>query len=153
MKALAEGEVDIFGFGGVLARQRGIYFETCIAQDHSANGRIEAKIKMDQPSLERSNIKLAKICTMGWQTLAKVTGRDVNNIPLGYFQNDTDIGPLLQVLTQNSLKLNNASERAPSGLFSLPGKAKDLMTEIERKYDFWYEIWNIYQVRNLAHRF
>ena len=46
MKALAEGEVDIIGRDGVLARQRGIHFETCLAQDHSAHGRIEARIKM-----------------------------------------------------------------------------------------------------------
>ena len=93
MKALAEGEVDIIGRDGVLARERGILFEPCLAQDHSAHGRIEARIKMVQQSLERSNIKLAKMRTMGWQTLAKVIERDVNNIPLGYLQYDTDLGP------------------------------------------------------------
>ena len=41
---------------------------------------------MVQQSLDRSNIKLAKMRTMGWQTLAKVIERDVNNTPLGYFQ-------------------------------------------------------------------
>ena len=77
-----------------LARQRGIYFETCLAQDHSAHGRIEARIKMVQQSLERSNIKLAKMLTMGWQTLAKVIERDINSIPLRYFHHGTDLGPL-----------------------------------------------------------
>ena len=107
---------------------------------------------MVQQSLERSNIKLAKMRTMGWQTLAKVIERDVNNIPLGYYQHDTDLGPLLQVLTPNSLKLNTASERAPSGLFSIPGQAKDLMTDIEKKYNFWYEIWNTDYIPLIAQR-
>ena len=79
---------------------------------------------MVQQSLARSNIKLAKMRTMGWQTLAEVIERKVNNIPLGYFQHDPDLGLLLQVLTPNSLKLNTASERAPIGLFSIPGHAK-----------------------------
>ena len=152
MKALSEGEVDIIGRDGVLARQRGIYFETCLAQDHSAHGRIEARIKMVQQSLERSNIKMAKMRTMGWQTLAKVIERDVNNIPLGYLQHDSDLGPLLQVLTPNSLKLNTASERSPSGLFTIPGNAKDMMSEIEKKYKFWYEIWNTDYIPLIARR-
>ena len=33
MRALAEGEVDIIGHDGVLARQQGIYFEPCFAQN------------------------------------------------------------------------------------------------------------------------
>ena len=152
IKALAEGEVDIIGRDGVLARQRGILFEPCLAQDHSAHGRIEARIKMVQQSLERSNIKLAKMRTMGWQTLAKVVERDVNNIPLGYLQHDTDLGPLLQVLTPNSLKLNTASERAPTGLFTIPSHAKDLMSEIEKKYQFWYEVWNTDYIPLIARR-
>merc|ERR1712179_69850 len=151
-KALTEGEVDIIGRDGVLARQRGIYFETCLAQDHSAHGRIEARIKMVQQSLERSNIRMDKMRTMGWQTLAKIIERDVNNIPLGYLQHDTDLGPLLQVLTPNSLKLNTASERAPSGLFSIPGHAKDMITDIEKKYKFWYEIWNTDYIPLIARR-
>ena len=53
MKALTEGEIDIIGRDGVLARQKGINFETCLAQDHSAHGRITARIKMVQQSLER----------------------------------------------------------------------------------------------------
>merc|ERR1711942_526835 len=152
MKALTEGEIDIIGRDGVLARQRGIYFETCLAQDHSAHGRIEARIKMVQQSLERSNIRMDKMRTMGWQTLAKIIERDVNNIPLGYLQHDTDLGPLLQVLTPNSLKLNTASERAPSGLFTIPGHAKDMITDIEKKYKFWYEIWNTDYIPLIARR-
>ena len=89
---------------------------------------------------------------MGWQTLAKVIERDVNNIPLGYLQHDTDLGPLLQVLTPNSLKLNTASERAPTGLFTIPSHAKDLMSEIEKKYQFWYEIWNTDYIPLIARR-
>ena len=95
---------------------------------------------------------MAKMRTMEWQTLAKVIERDVNNVPIGYFQHETDLGPLLQVLTPNSLKLNTASERAPSGLFSIPGQAKDLMTDIERKYNFWYEIWNTDYIPLIAQR-
>ena len=95
---------------------------------------------------------MAKMRTMEWQTLAKVIERDVNNVPIGYFQHETDLGPLLQVLTPNSLNLNTASERAPSGLFSIPGQAKDLMTDIERKYNFWYEIWNTGYIPLIAQR-
>ena len=57
-----------------------------------------------------------------------------------------------QVLTPNSLKLNTASERAPSDLFLIPGQAKDLMTDIEKKYNFWYEIWNTDYIPLIAQR-
>ena len=69
-----------------------------------------------------------------------------------YLQHDTDLGPLLQVLTPNSLKLDTASERPPTGLFTIPSHAKDLMSEIEKKYQFWYELWNTDYIPLIARR-
>merc|ERR1712179_104282 len=50
------------------------------------------------------------------------------------------------------LKLNTASERAPSGLFTIPNHAKDMITDIEKKYKFWYEIWNTDYIPLIARR-
>ena len=100
-------------------RQRGIHFEHCLVQDHSAYGRIEAKIRMVHQSLVRSNNKVAKMCTMEWQTLAWPSlsrGTSTTSLLDIY---STDIGHLPQVLTPNSLEFNTASERAPSGLFTI----------------------------------
>ena len=107
---------------------------------------------MIQESLERSGMKNGKLHALGWQTLAKTIERQVNNIPLGFLQHQTDIGPLLRVLTPNSLKLNTSSERSPSGLFTIPEQAQDLMTDIEDKYRFWYEIWNTDYIPLIAQR-
>ena len=152
LKALSEGEIDIFGPDGCISRERGIDFKTCPAQGHNAHGRIERRIRMLQECLERSGLKGQKLHAMGWQTLAKTIEHDVNSIPLGFLNHQGDIGPLLRVLTPNSLKLNTSSERAPSGLFSIPDHAGDLMNRIEEAYRMFYKIWNVDYVPLIADR-
>ena len=95
LKALSHGEVSLLGQDGVLARERGILFQTCPAQAHNAHGRIEARIKMVQECFERSGLKGTKLHTLGWQTIAKVIEREVNSIPLGYLEHRGDSGSLL----------------------------------------------------------
>ena len=152
LKALAEGEVNLIGSDGVLARVRGIYFQTCPSQGHNAHGRIEARIKMIQECLERSGLKGAKLHALGWQTVAKTIERDINSIPLGFLQHQGDSGPLLRVLTPNSLRLSTSSQRAPVGLFSVPDRPEDLMTKIEDAYQLWYRVWNVDYVPLIAQR-
>ena len=142
MKALLEGEVDIRDQFGVISRERGVTFQTCVSQGHSAHGRVERRIRMIQECLDRSGLKATKLHSLGWQTIAKTLEHDVNSIPLGFLQHQTSNGPLLRVLTPNSLKLNSSSNRAPSGLFTLPNSAADLMDEVEKKYNLFYKIWN-----------
>ena len=45
MKALSEGEVDLIGPDGVLARTRGIYFRTCVAQGHNEQQELKQELK------------------------------------------------------------------------------------------------------------
>ena len=142
MKALLEGEVDIRDQFGIISRERGVTFQTCVSQGHSAHGRVERRIKMIQECLDRSGLKATKLHSLGWQTIAKTLEHDVNSIPLGFLQHQTSNGPLLRVLTPNSLKLNSSSNRAPSGLLNLPNSAADLMDDVERKYNLFYKIWN-----------
>lgn len=97
---------------------------------------------MIQECLDRSGLKATKLHSLGWQTIAKTLEHDVNSIPLGFLQHQTSNGPLLRVLTPNSLKLYSSSNRAPSGLFNLPNSAADLMDDVERKYNLFYKIWN-----------
>ena len=78
---------------------------------------------------------------MGWQTIAKAMEHQVNNLPLGYLLHQGEKAPLLSILRPNLLKLNTASERAPSGLFDVPNRASDLMHKTEQIYDLWYRVW------------
>ena len=78
---------------------------------------------------------------MGWQTIAKAMEHEVNNLPLGYLLHQGEKAPLLSILRPNLLKLNTASERAPSGLFDVPKRASDLMHKTEQTYDLWYRVW------------
>ena len=57
MKALREGEIELLRLDGTLSRERGIVFETCVPQGHSAHGRIERRICMLKESLDRSEMK------------------------------------------------------------------------------------------------
>ena len=152
LKVLAEGEITMLNMEGVLSTEKGIHFRTCSAQDHSAHGRIEARIKMIQQSLERSAIKKEKLHSLGWQTVAKMMEREVNSVPLGYLHHETDMGPLLRVLTPNCLRLNTSSDRAPVGMFSVPNTAGKLITRIEDAYKLWYKIWNVDYISLIAQR-
>ena len=152
LKLLAEGEVDLRNFEGILSKERGICFRTCSAQGHSAHGRIEARIKMIQESLDRSSIRKEKLHSLGWQTVAKLVEREVNSIPLGYLHHETDMGALLRVLSPNCLKLNTSSNRAPSGIFSVPRTATSMMKRIEATYMLWYKIWNVEYIPLVAQR-
>lgn len=142
MKALIEGEVDMVDLAGVLSRERGITFQTCVSQGHSAHGRIERRIKMIQECLNRSGLRGQRMHSLGWQTLAKTLEHEVNSIPLGYLHHQTDAGPLLRVLTPNSLKINTSSNRAPSGLFTIPDTPMGLMDKVEENYTLFYKVWN-----------
>ena len=82
IKCLEEGEVDIISPNGVLSRERGITFVTCPSQGHEQHGKIEAKIKTIQQSMERSGIKNKRLHAMGWQTIAKAMEHEVNNLPI-----------------------------------------------------------------------
>ena len=86
LKIIKEGEINLMSLEGVLSKERGVIFRTCSAQDHSAHGRVEARIKMIQKSLERSSIKNEKLHGLGWQTLCKLLERENNSVPLGYLQ-------------------------------------------------------------------
>ena len=152
LKALSEGEIDVVDLEGVLSRERGIVFRTCSAQDHSAHGRIEAKIKMIQDSLARTPVKVERLHSLGWQTLAKLVEHEVNSVPLGYLHHQTHHGPLLRILSPNALKLNTASNRAPCAIFEIPGKAGNLFTKIGEIYKLWYTAWNTEYVPLLALR-
>ena len=143
MKALREGEVNLQDLQGRLHRERGIWFETCAAQNHSAHGRIERRIRMVQDSLERSGMKSSKNTATGWQTIAKAVEREVNNIPLGFLYHQGTGNPLLRVLCPSLLKNSTFSDRAPKGLFSIPNSPESLMTKIEDTYNLWFQIWNI----------
>ena len=83
MKALGEGRVDLVDLQHTLHAKRGIKFETCLPQQHNAHGRVERRIRMIQDSLDRSNLRNSRNTATGWQTIAKMVEREVNNIPLG----------------------------------------------------------------------
>lgn len=143
IKALSEGEVDMVDLSGALSRQRGVKFIPVVPQGHSAHGRIEKRIHMLQESLERSEIRNSRCTATGWQTIGKLIERTVNSVPIGFYHHQSGgLNPLLRILTPNSLKLITTSDRAPAGLFTIPGNPLDIMENIQLKYEAWYHIWN-----------
>ena len=107
---------------------------------------------MIQECLERSEMKGLKLHSLGWQTVAKCLEHEVNSIPLGFLQHQTDAGPLLRVLTPNSLKLNTSSNRSPAGLFTIPETPTKLMDDIEECYKLFYKVWNTDYIPLIAGR-
>ena len=142
IKVLSEGTVDLLSSNGILSRERGIVFQTCPPQGHNMHGRIERRIKMLQEALERSDMKMFKLHSLGWQTLCKRIEHDVNSIPLGYLTHREDCAPMLRILTPNFLKINAGANRSPNTLFQLPDSSSDLTQRVEDAYKTFYRIWN-----------
>ena len=152
MKALREGEIDLQDLQGRLHREKGIYFETCLPQGHSAHGRIEAKIKTLQETLERSGMRGSRCTATGWQTIAKAIERSVNGVPLGYLHHQGTANPLLRVLCPSLLKNSTFTDRAPKGLFTIPDSVGGMMTKIENIYNLWFQVWNTEYVPLIMNR-
>ena len=143
MKALTHGEVSRMDLQGSLHKERGILFETCLPQGHSAHGGIERRIRMIQDSLDRSDIKSTRATATGWQTICKAIEREVNSVPIGFLHHQGTVDPLLRVLCPSLLKNGTFTDRAPKGLFTIPNSGADLMTRIETIYDMWFRVWNM----------
>ena len=141
MKALREGEIDL-QIQGRLHRERWIYFETCLPQDHYQHGRNERRIRMLQESLEKSEIKNTRCAATGWQTTCKAVERDVNSVPMGFLYHQGSANPMLRILCPNLLNSSTFIDRAPKGLFSIPVSVEDLMTRTETTYNLWFQVWD-----------
>ena len=135
IKALREGSVDILDMQNNLHREQGIYFETCLPQQHYKHGRIERRIRMIQESLNKSEIRGSRHTATDWQTIAKLIERQVNNIPLGYLYHQGNANPLLKVLTPGLLKIGTFSNRAPHGVFDIPDLPLKILEKTLKKYN------------------
>ena len=152
MKALSDGQIDILSNSGIIAQERGIIFQTCAPQGHNAHGRIERRIRMLQEAFERSEMKMFRLHSLGWQTVAKKIEHDVNAIPLGYLTHREDCAPLLRVLSPNFLKLNAGADRSPNTLFTMPENSSDMTKRVEDAYRTFFRIWNEDYVPLVANR-
>ena len=142
MEALREGTIELSDLEGTLSIENGIIFEECLPQGHWEHGRVERRIRMLQETLEKSNLKGTRCHASGLQTIAKAIERQVNDVPLGLLEQPTRKGNVLRILTPNMLKMNTRNNRAPKGLLTIPGKASDLMKNIEKIFNLWYQVWN-----------
>ena len=128
---------------GNLYREKGIHFEVCTPQGHSAHGKVERKIRALQDSLTKSKIENSRCTATGWMTLGKAIEHEVNDIPIGYLldRRFNDGNPVLRMLRPNSLKGFGLTDRAQKGIFNIPNSPVDLMDRIKRLYDSWYMCW------------
>ena len=97
---------------------------------------------MIQETLTKSNLRNSRNTATGWQTIAKLIEKEVNNVPLGYLYHQGTANPLLKVLCPSILKNGTFSDRAPKDIFQIPNSEEDLMKKIIDKYNMWFRIWN-----------
>ena len=57
LKAFTRGEIALTDIAGNLYKVKGIHFEVCPPQGHSAHGKVERKIRTLQEALSSSNLK------------------------------------------------------------------------------------------------
>ena len=75
--------------------------------------------------------------------IMKLIERQVNSIPIGYLYHQAGgNNALLRILSPNNLKLITMGDRAPVGIFNIPDKPGDIMENIDKKYQTWYQVWN-----------
>ena len=143
LRAFTRGEICLSDIAGNLYREKGIHFEVCTPQGHSAHGKVERKIRALQDSLTQSQIENSRCTATGWMTIGKAIENEANNIPIGYLydRSATDGNPILRMLRPNSLKGFGYTDRAPKGMFNIPNSPVDLIDKIKDLYDAWYRCW------------
>ena len=141
--AFTRGEIDLQDLSANLYRSKGILFETCAPQNHSEHGKVERVIRSLQQSFSRSGAMSCRLTATGWVTVAKAIERDVNSIPIGFLfdKSSKDGNPILRILRPCSLKGMNASDRAPSGLFTVPDLPEKHFNKVREAYDLWAKCW------------
>ena len=154
LRAFTRGEILLSDVAGNLYREKGVHFEVCSPQGHSAHGKVERKIRSLQDSLNQSEIEHSRCTATGWITVAKAIEHEANNIPIGYLyeRSSIDGNPVLRMLRPNSLKGFGLTDRAPGGLFNIPNTPVDLMSKIQNLYDAWYKCWAASYVPMLLER-
>ena len=143
IRAFTRGEISLSDISGHLYREKGILFEICPPQGHSAHGKAERKIRSLQDSLSQSEIKNSRCTATGWMTIGKAIEHEANDVPLGYLYDNSsgDSNPVLRLLRPNSLKGFGLADRAPKGMFTIPNSPKDMMTKISDLFNMWYKFW------------
>ena len=143
LRAFSRGELSLSDIAGNLYREKGIHFEVCTPQGHSAHGKVERKIRALQESLSQSKIEHSRCTATGWMTVGKAIEHEANDIPIGYLydRSGNDGNPILRMLRPNSLKGFGLTNRAPKGIFNIPNSPVDLMSRIKDLYDSWYRCW------------
>ena len=142
VKAISEGCINLIDLQGRLHSERGLQFEVCLPQNHSAHGRIERRIRMIQQSLARSELRNSRCTSTGWQTIAKLIEREVNSVPLGYLHHHGAANPLMKILCPALLKNGTYSDRSPKGIFQIPDHVEAINQRTMKLYDMWFRVWN-----------
>ena len=142
--AFTRGEIDLKDLSGSLYKSKGVLFEKCAPQAHSSHGRVERAIRSLQESFTRSGAPQCRLTATGWTTIAKALEREMNDTPIGFLFDKTAAGgnPILRLLKPSSLKGMNISDRAPSGLFSVPDLPEKYFDKVRQCYDLWYKCWS-----------
>ena len=66
VKAFTEGEIDVQDLSGTLFKTKGIYFEICPPQGHSAHGRVERVIRSMKDSFRKSGASSSRCVYSHW---------------------------------------------------------------------------------------
>ena len=143
VRAFSRGEINIQDLSGRLYRTKNIIFETCAPQGHSSHGRVERVIRSLQQSFSRSGASSCRLTATGWMTISKAMEREVNSVPIGFLYDKTTVdgNPILRVLKPSTLKGMNASDRAPSGLFTIPDLPEQHFNKVQEAYNLWAQCW------------
>ena len=141
--AFKNGEINIEDLSGSLYRTKNILFETCAPQAHYSHGRVERVVRSLQQSLSRSGASSCRLTATGWMTIAKAMEREVNNVPIGFLYDKTTVdgNPILRILRPSTLKGMNASDRAPSGLYTIPDLPEEHFNKVQEAYNMWAKCW------------
>ena len=142
--AFSRGEIDMRDLSGNLFKTKGILFEKCVPQAHCGHGKVERAIRSLQESFTRSGASQSRLTATGWTTIAKGIEREINETPIGFLFDKSSTGgnPILRILKPSTLKGMNSSDRAPSGLFSVPDIPEKHFGKVRDCYDLWYRCWS-----------
>ena len=150
LKAVHGVEFDILDTQFKLHTEWGIEFSTCPVSGHNMHGHVERRIRTVQDSLAEAGLQNKRLHATGLQTLLKLVENQLNNLPLGYtYGRDQDNTPLLKMISPNMCRVGRNNERALDGPMRMPACGGELLREVQKMYNSWFNIWSVSYVPKL----
>ena len=150
---MREMDVSLRNLQYELFSEHGAVFEVCPVGGHERQGLVERRIRTVQSSLKEMGLDKMRVHSMGLQTMCKMIENTLNNLPYGFTKSRSDSNQsLYKLISPNLLRHGRNNNRALSGPVRLSADNSQMLKDVQKRNDAWFEIFRDSCVPNLVMR-